>query len=137
MAIVIPSIAATALLDDLFDEIEPWVHLYTLAVPLGPATTLADLREAAWSGYAPQPAAQWTPALWDGALAESSSDPLLWVLGVQLGPWTVVGYYVTDGQTGPLLWVEQRPQGPVELTLPTDQVEVFPRLTLRQDDVPA
>jgi hypothetical protein len=127
-------VAATALLDDLLDQVETWVHLYTLAVALGPSTTLADLREAAWTGYFPQKATGWTPSLWNGSRADSSSDPLRWVLGVQLGPWTVVGYYVTDGQSGPLLWVEQRPQGPVELALPIDQVEVFPRLTMRQDD---
>lgn len=136
MSIVVPSVAAMACLDALLEEIETWVHLYTNDADLGPDTTLADLTQADWPDYEPQEATGWTPALWQTDHAESESDPLVWTYGFNPDSTDVYGYYVTDRRTGDLLWVEANPNGPITLTEPTDEVQVLPRLTLRQDPEP-
>ena len=137
MAITVPDVGATACLDALLDEgVTTWYHLYVNDVSLGRATTLGDLTEADWPDYAPQRVTTWTPATVPIDRAVSAADPLLWTRGDGGDPRQVYGYYVTDGQTGPLLWAETRPQGPLPMVAPTDAVLVTPRVTLRQDPEP-
>lgn len=131
MPLVIPAVSAPYLLDVLLDGLTPWCHLYVVPVTLTVGTVIGDLVEATWSGYQPQRALGWTTADWEDDRAVTTADPLLWTYGPQPGPAIVYGYYVTDGRTGALLWAESREQGPIALNIAIDQVEVWPRLTLR------
>lgn len=137
MSVVIPDVAATYQLDELLDGLDTWYHLYAVPAVLGASTTLADLTESAWPGYAPIRVTTWSPALLIDGRAWSSADPALWTRGIGGVGGQVYGYYVTDGQTGSLIWCEARPGGPTPMLTSGDQVLVLPRLTLRQDPAPA
>jgi hypothetical protein len=134
--IVVPNVAADVLLDDLIEAIDTYYHLYVNAATLGPDTTLTDLTEAAWPDYRSMRVTTWSPAIALEGTAASQADPVVWVRGVGGLAVDVYGYYVTDGATGPLLWVEARPSGPTPMRAATDTVIVTPQLTLRQNDCP-
>lgn len=136
MSIVVPSAGARDALDAMLAELHPWTHLYVTDVTLGPDTTKDDLTEASWPDYVPMRATGWAPAVTVGGLAVADADPILWVRGDGGDPAQVYGYFVTDTKDGPLVWAERRPQGPVAMIEPTDQVLLLPRLTLREDPEP-
>ncbi len=133
--IVIPDAAAIALVADLLDDVTTVFHLFTNAVTLTQATTLANLVEANWPAYKPATVTTWAPALTVSGRAVAQADPTVWVRGVGGSAQLVYGYYVTDTTGGPLLWAELRPQGPITMQSPTDQVLLLPQLTLRADSV--
>lgn len=134
--IVVPNVGAAALLDDMLAEVDTYYHLYTNDETLTSATVLADLTEATWPDYRAMRVTTWSPAIAVEGTAASQADPVLWVRGVGGLAVDVYGYYVTDGQTGPLLWIEARPAGPTPMRAATDTVLVTPQLTLRQSDCP-
>jgi hypothetical protein len=131
--IVIPDASAIALVSDLLGSVMTVYHLAVAPIPPGQSVTLAQLVEAAWPAYRPITVSSWSPALTVGTRAVSSADPALWVRGVGGVASLVYGYWVTDTLAGPLLWVETRPQGPIVMTAPSDQVVILPQLTLRAD----
>lgn len=133
--IVIPDIAAISLIADLFDDATTVFHLYVNNVTITQSTTLANFVEASWPAYKPATVTTWAPALTVNGRAVSQADPTLWVRGVGGTASLVYGYFVTDTLGGPLLWAEARPQGPLAMTAPTDQVLILPQLTLRADSV--
>lgn len=131
--IVIPDAAAIALVADLLDDVTTVYHLFVNNVQITSSTTLADLTEANWPSYKPATVTTWAPALTVGGRAVAQADPTVWVRGVGGAAALVYGYYVTDTAGGPLLWAETRPQGPLNMMAPTDQVLILPQLTLRAD----
>jgi len=120
-------------LDAFLDNLTPYYHLFTTAMPEDPLIVLADFTEADWPAYAPQRASGWTPAVLVGERAASMADALLWTRGTGGAPRDVYGYYVTDTAGGPLIWWEAREEGPLPMQDPFHTVRVLPRLTLRED----
>lgn len=136
MAITIPNVAEVNLLDRLLDKVETWYHLYVNSIVLGPATVKTDFVEGSWPGYAAKKVTTWTPAITVSGRAESSADQQQWIRTFDGSGQLVYGYYVTDGQTGPLLWCETRAAGPIRMQFSSDTVTVMPRVTLREDPNP-
>jgi hypothetical protein len=134
--IVIPDASAIALIADLLDQVTTVFHLAVQPIPAGQSVSLADLVEASWPAYAPITVSTWSPALTVGTRAVTYADLALWTRGAGGVASQVYGYWVTDTVGGPLLWVETRPQGPIVMTSPTDQVVILPQLTLRADSFP-
>ncbi|MGH3526751.1 MAG: hypothetical protein ACRDQ6_05500 [Pseudonocardiaceae bacterium] len=134
--IVIPDASAVALIADLIAQITTVYHLIVQPVTLSQFTTLAQLIEAKWPAYSPSTVTSWSPALTVSGRAVSTADPVLWTRGVGGVASEVFGYFVTDTAGGPLLWAELRPQGPIVMTAPDDQLVLLPQLTLRADTSP-
>jgi len=132
--IVIPDASAISLLGDLLGNVTTVYHLYVNPVELGQSTTLAAFTEPNWPAYKPVTVTTWAPALTVSGRAVAQADPVVWVRGVGGTALQVFGYYVTDTLNGPMLWAEARPQGPLPMQAPTDQVLLLPQLTLRADD---
>lgn len=87
-----------------------YLHLYVNDPPLDESLVVADFVEAAYAGYAPQPAARWTPPVMREGKARSWSDPVYftWTGGAATPP--IRGYYATHGPDGSLARV-WRPDG--------------------------
>ena len=94
---------------------------------------LGDFIEANWPDYKPATVTSWTPALTVNGRAVAQADPTAWTRGVGGTAKMVYGYYVTDTVGGPLIWAEVRPQGPLRMQFPSDQVMILPQLTLWAD----
>jgi hypothetical protein len=131
--IVIPDASAISLVGDLLGNVTTVFHLYVNTVVLGQSTTLAAFTEANWPAYQPATVTTWAPALTVSGRAVAQADPVVWVRGVGGTAQLCYGYFVTDTLNGPLLWAEARPQGPLPMQAPTDQVLLLPQLTLRAD----
>jgi len=127
---IVPYSGARHLLDRLLAAPGLWFHLYVNLVALGPNTVLDDLTEASWPDYKPYHVHTWTPALTVGGLATSFADPQTWIRGAGGSASQTVGYYVTYGKLGDLLWVEARAQGPIPMVSPADTTVVYPQLKL-------
>lgn len=133
--ISIPDEAERYDLDTYLGSVEPWYHLFVNdLVPVG-ATILDDFVEATWPDYAPRKVTSWVPSVTVDGRAVATADPTTWTRGSGGPGASVYGYYVTDGSSGPLIWCERRAAGPIDMTMPTDSVQVLPRLTLREDEV--
>lgn len=132
----IPYVGSLYLLDALLENLTPYFHLYTADVDNDPGVDLADFEEADWPLYVPLRVTSWTPAVIVSGRAVSTADAALWQRGAGGPPRQVYGYYVTDTAGGPLLWWEARAQGPLPMSEPFHTVQVFPRLTLREDPDP-
>lgn len=132
----VPYAAAPHDLDALLDGLTPYYHLYIAEVTVDPGVTLADFAEADWPTYTPRRAVSWVPAIMSGGRAVATADPIMWQRGTGGSPRQVYGYFVTDGQTGPLCWWEPRDAGPLPMAASGDSVIVRPRLTLREDAEP-
>lgn len=130
--IIVPIVGATALLDDLLDDVTTWYHLYVTDITLSVDTVLGDFVEASFPGYLPLLVSTWAPSLWDVDRAVSNADPAVWTRGGPPSLVTVYGYYVTDGMVGPLLWCERRTEGGIVLNNPGEQCQVLPKTTLHQ-----
>lgn len=109
-----------------------WYHLYTNVVALDEDTQLDDLVEADWPGYVPHHVHSWAPALTVEGRATTQADPQTWERGAGGEPSQTVGYYVTYGQAGALLWVEERTEGPIPMVLEGDTTVVYPQFQFRQ-----
>jgi hypothetical protein len=129
--LVVTSSGSLPLLDSLLDQLGAVYHLYVVDVTPTLTTTLADLKEADWPGYAPIAVPVWTPAVLVGGSAAAYGDPLLWERASIGDSETVYGYYVTAGTRGPLLWAERRELGPIVVAGPGDRVYLTPALTLQ------
>lgn len=130
MPLVVPYVPSTRLLDNLLDQLGAVYHLYVVFVKPDQDTTLEDLVEASFEGYAPLAVPVWTPAVLVGGSAAAYGDPLLWTRSSSGSPQMVYGYYVTAGVTGPLLWAELRELGPITVQEAGDRVYFTPALTL-------
>lgn len=128
--LIVPTIGAGPLLDDLLGDLNVWYHLYVNDATLSVDTVLTDLTEATWTGYVPKKVSSWTPALASAGIAAASADPLIWTIGSVVDPSDVYGYYTTDGQDGPLLWVEAAQDGPIPMREVGAKCLVMPGLTL-------
>jgi len=131
--IVTPYIGAMALLDFLTDELGTWIHLYTNDLTPYAGTVLTDFVEASFPGYAPVQVKTWSVAMLQDGRAVTVSDPRTWTLPSAIPAVEVFGYFVTQGKSGALLWVERRTAGPIIMQNAGDQATVIPRLTLRGD----
>ena len=131
--IVIPDSGGIQLLYDLLEQAVTVYHLFTNNVNLTQSTALTDFVEASWPAYKPATVTSWAPALTVAGRAVAQADPTSWTRGVGGTAKMVYGYYVTDTVGGPLIWAEVRPQGPLRMQFPSDQVMILPQLTLRAD----
>lgn len=136
MAIQIPSASAKSFLDLILSKIPVYIHLFANDVVITEDTVKGDFIEPTWPGYGPMPATGWAPPVWIDDRAFSAADPLRWIYGQSVAYSYCYGYFATNGPTGAMLWAEERPEGPIRLGIPSDTVEVWPRLTLRQDPDP-
>jgi len=134
--VIIPNAAELVLLDRLLDKVTTWYHLYVTATVLGAGTVIGDFTEADWTDYAPKKVTTWSPAVTLSGRAVSNADQTMWIRGSGGPTRFVFGYYVTDGEDGPLLWCEERVAGSIRMQFSTDTVTVVPRITLREDPVP-
>jgi len=134
--IVLLSEGAEALLDVWTDTVGYTYHLYCNELSPSDVINRTSFVEATFPGYKPQPAKGWTNAATVEGCTSSSADPILWSCAADTDPQDVWGYFVTMGLTGPLLFWEPRDTGPVRIAAKGDPVELFPRLTCRQDFSP-
>jgi len=133
--IAVPDVAERASLDAFLAGVVTYYHLYVNDLTPDAATVLGDFEEAAWPDYEAVKVTSWVPAVTVSGRAVSNGDPIIWVRGSGGAGVDVYGYYVTDTAAGPLLWCERRPAGPLPMHMPTEAVEVLPRITLREDPV--
>lgn len=125
--LVVPNVSAISTLQILVDNWDAWVHLYMADVPLDRATVLADLVELDVPGYAAQAAMGWTdPEIVEGR-AQTGADPVLFTRGAGTPQRDVWGYFVTQGLSGDLLWVERALNPPIPFRVSTDNWTVIPR----------
>jgi hypothetical protein len=134
--ISIPASGTAALLNVILDPNFYWYHLYTNEVFPGDVETSGDFTEADFPGYEAQQAKSWTDAATVAGCTYSVADPVLWTCSADTEPALMYGYFVTMGESGPLIWWEPRPTGPVRIASKGDQVEAFPRLTLAANPLP-
>jgi hypothetical protein len=130
MALVVPYTGSLPLLDSLLFQLGAWYHLYVVDVVPDQDTTLADLVEASYPGYAAVQVTTWTPSVLVEGSAAAYADPILWTRSSSGSPQVVYGYYVTAGLGGPLLWAELRELGPITVQSAGDAVYLTPALTL-------
>lgn len=91
---------------------------------------LADLTEAAYTGYAQQAAAFLAPWINPLNQAEATGDTLLFQpSAVLIAPVTIIGYFIVD-PTGLILLGGDNLPTPVVLDVPTDAVPIVPDFTL-------
>ena len=102
----------TTLLDALTDNLVAWVRLYVNDVTPGRFSKRADFEELFGFGYEPFAIPRWTKGALRDGVAFSVPDIVHFVFGGPTYPPGIVGYYVTAGRTGPLLWAWRRPDGP-------------------------
>jgi hypothetical protein len=89
--------------------------LYTNPASLSDATTIGDLTEASYAGYARQTIASWAaPAPGPGA-GFFTQAALVQFDNTSGGDITVYGYFVVDQTSGNLLWVQQDINAPVTI----------------------
>jgi len=129
----VPYVAEISLLVRLLGNITGYVHLYRNDVTITTATTLGDLVEMDVPGYSAQPAVGWTGPVIVSGRAVSAADPILFTRSAGLPSRVAYGYYVTDGPSGDLLWVQRGAEAPYPFGNATDTILVIPRLTLRQE----
>lgn len=134
--IIVPDVGLLELVPDLVRSITAVVHLYVEPVLWSASTTLADLSELTGGGYSPQRERTWSPAEIRGKMAVTTGDPLRWQRAGSGGPFLVYGYYVTDGESGPLLWGEERQAGAIPWERDGDTVIVVPRFALGRCGTP-
>jgi hypothetical protein len=127
--LVFPAVGATWSLNKFLGAVDVWLHLYVNDVQPDGNSTLATFVEASWNTYAPLEVKTWTPAIWINNQAAAQADPALWTLTSNIFAVQVYGYFATDSLTGPLLWAEYDPNGPVTLQFAGDKVQVNPSLT--------
>ena len=116
--------------DAITSDIAAWYHLYTNDPPITTGLTAADLEEPDYSGYEPQPARYWAPAVLTDQTATAQAQPILWTRGSGGRPRDVMGYYVTDGRDGPLLWAERGSSAPYLLSQPGDELLIIPTIAV-------
>jgi hypothetical protein len=86
------------------------VRLFANDLTITEATTLADITQCTFPGYAPAAPPGWSFAAINAqGLAVSVTADLLWTRGAGGSPQTIYGIYLTwvDGVTNKLLWVEK------------------------------
>lgn len=103
-------------------------HLFTSPAAITPATVIPDFVEPNWPGYAPQTVPRWYPDLPLALPAIARADPLVWYVTTQIQPVTVLGYFVTAGIDGQLLWCEMGPTGGWTLASPGQCVTLYPKI---------
>jgi hypothetical protein len=118
------------LLDALNNQIDPWYHLYVQDIEQTSGVQLTDFAEASWQGYTPLEADTFTPAVWADPFAVAHADQLQWLSPGSEQPLSVHGYFVTDGENGPLLWFEAVPDGPIDVRNVGTPVNIFPAMVL-------
>lgn len=101
-----------AMLDALLEDLVAHVRLYTNDVDPDEDTVRADFVELAGFGYQPVAIPRWTPSMLRGGVAFAVPDVVHFVFPGPTYPPGVVGYYVTAGASGPVLWAWRRPGGP-------------------------
>jgi len=107
-----------------------YVGLYQNEVTIDRHVTIDKLEDCDFSGYVGrQKIEAWGPADFVGDRAVSYAAPLTWEYdGGDPSGW-VVGYYVVD-EDGVLLWVEERPEGPVAMVQGGQFFQVTPSLSV-------
>lgn len=129
--IVLYSIGACRLLDDMLDNVETWFHLFVDDVNPTADLAIGGFTEPGWEGYAALKMAQWTPAIWAKTRAITWGEQLRWISPGTVPVQKVYGYYVTDGQFGPLLWSERDPTGPIDAGSPGTPINIYPEFSLQ------
>ena len=110
----------------------PLLHLYADDVPLTPQTVLADLTEAAFSGYATVPMDALVDSLnVDGVPILENLTAAVFEGAIPLTvPATIAGYYWTDADNTKLLAVERFDQL-FAMDEQEDRIAITARLVLR------
>lgn len=126
-----PAVAAVQALDLLTDSWDTWYHLYTNPVVMNSALLKADFIEASWTDYRPLRMAYWSPAIWRKVAAFSWGEQLRWVSPGTIPGVRVEGYFVTNGETGPLLFCERSSRGPIDMASPGNEVNLYPEYSLQ------
>lgn len=138
----VPDEGERALLERLRDNFNAAVdncniHLYQSDLAFDADNVLSDYSaiESDFDGYASKQLTAWgVPSVPDGSGRAYVIETLrTWIVtGLTNLPQTVYGYYVSNDNTGELLWV-QRAAVPVALSLVGDFYAVIPKFTFRSE----
>lgn len=104
------------------------VRLFQNNIVPTPATTIADLTEATFDGYAASTVIVWSPAgVDDSGFALAIGDMKLFQMSGSTTPNLIYGYYVCDDAGPPtkLYWAELLPT-PKSMTALGDQLGIVP-----------
>lgn len=131
--LLIPNVAALEFLSRTILWWSPYVHLYVEDVPLDRDIVLDDLVESEAPGYAAQLAIGWDTPVIRARRAYTEAEPLLFSRSDGSPSEQAFGYYVTQGMSGPLLWVERFEPAPFPWSDSTDQIYVTVTFTDRSE----
>lgn len=124
-----PAASRTSALDIFTSGLNAWIHLYRTDTPISADTVLGDFLELDVTGYAPLPVRWWTPAVLQGVYAKTWGENRYFQRGAGGFVREVWGYYITQGETGQLLWAERGPDPPYPMAVAGDNLFVWPALT--------
>lgn len=136
MSLVVPSVGAIELLEELVlgADWQPYYRLYTNPGAPNPNTILEDFTEATFAGYTPLLATGWIAAdIDDSGRAFSLGNLLTWTRGVGGAGQNVYGYFVTQGNPGPLIFAQRFVGAPYVMTTPGQVITVLPTFTLKTE----
>lgn len=134
MPIIVPECGEEKLLDLLRDDWVTSIHLYVGSVTLDSATTVGAFTAPTWSGYEPIALTGWTSCASDGdGRWFTSADQVTFTVGTVTTPENVYGWYVSWPTTGVLLYCEEFPGGPINVTTAGQEIKITVNFTLRQE----
>lgn len=113
----------------LLDSILPRVCLYVNDPDIGPGMVADDFVEATFPGYQRITATKWSPPVLRSGLAFSVVDPLIFTYTMGDPGEGVRGYYVRDGDDGPVMWAWRRPDDAWMPTVENPTLLVFVTMT--------
>jgi hypothetical protein len=127
MALVVPYVGQIVLLQYLLATQNEVLHLYGNNYTPTDSTTLANLTEIAFAGYAAVtlPGVAWTFTQPSNITTGQHTETIF----TMTAGGNVYGYYVTDTFSN-LLWVEEFPGAPFTLPPGGGQIGITPRITL-------
>lgn len=137
MALTVPNIGKTTLLDYLLTFGNLWYSLYKNDPTIDRTVTVATFTIATYTGYAAQGAAGWAASTIDGSNRATSNATQLTYVFTGGTAEDIYGYFVSNSAnpTGgnPVLWAERFSMAPIHLAVAGDAILLTPNLTLKSE----
>lgn len=108
------------------------LHLAQAAFTPADTDEAGDYTEADFDGYAQETLDGGAWLITAGAPSEAIYPPVIWTRASSGEAQTIYGYYLTNGDTGELIWAEEFPL-PQTITESGQEITVVPRITAADD----